>query len=296
MNHNNINLSGPTPSDVYLDHDDGNHFFTNKCMPMKTLDNTDYMIVSSEEIIDILDLTNDEVEQMFDDNMISSQDFDTLNSPRLSQSTQYNRVPRINLATNLTKIASPLIVEPEDKGIDMRPLETPTINLDTTTTTGTDVDLPKTNNITKLITMHVPITKKKSGRTKGARQISIYFYSFYFFFTCFLVSSQKVFSVFRFLCSISFSFILKLDSVVWFAVANQSNLSPPPHLFSHLLTKFHFSINFITSLIALISSLIRSMCACVCVCISVTFLLNALSILSANTFFDIFRICFRWYQ
>lgn len=175
MNHNNINLSGPTPSDVYLDHDDGNHFFGNKCMPMKAFDSTDYMIVSSEEIIDILDLTNDEVEQILDDNLISSQDFDTLNSPRLSQSTttQYNRVPRINLATNLTKIASPLIVEPEDKGIDMRPLETPTINLDTTTEFD-DAERPKSTDTTKLITMQVPITKKKSGRTKGARQISMF--------------------------------------------------------------------------------------------------------------------------
>lgn len=206
MNHSNINLNGLASSDDYLDHDDGNHFFGNKCMPMKALDNTDYMIVSSEEIIDILDLTNDEVEQILDDNMISSQDFDTLNSPRLSQSqsqsvTQpqlqqpqqqqqhhqqnqqqqlqqhqlYNRIPRINLATNLTKVTSPPPDECEGKGIDMRPLETPTINLESTVATETDVE---TIDTIKVITMPASVNKKKSGRTKGARQISMYFVVF----------------------------------------------------------------------------------------------------------------------
>lgn len=173
MNHNNISLNGPTQSDDYLEHDDGNHFFGNKCMPLKTLDNTDYMIVSSEDI-DILDLTNDEVEQILDDNMISTHDFDTLNSPRSIQS--FNRVPRINLATNLTKIASPLMAEQEGKMIDMRPLETPTINLDTGNS-STEQDA-ETNEITKSITDQVSVVKKKSGRTKGARQISKWFVMF----------------------------------------------------------------------------------------------------------------------
>lgn len=175
MNHNSINLSGPTTSDEYLDHDDGNHFFANKCMPMKALDNTDYMIVSSEAIIDILDLTNDEVEQILDDNLISSQDFEMLNSPRLSQSSQpYNRIPRINLATNLTKVSASEIQAPhEGKNIDLRPLETPTIDLvSTTTVTTTEIDV-ETSDTTKLITMPASINKKKSGRTKGARQISM---------------------------------------------------------------------------------------------------------------------------
>lgn len=182
MNHNNISLNGPTQSDDYLDHNDGNHYFTNKCMPMKSLDNTDYMIVSSEEIIDILDLTNDEVEQILDDNMISTQDFDTLNSPRPSQSMQqFNRMPRINFATNLTKIASPLMAEHEGKTIDMRPLETPTIDLDTNATETESTTLDTTKLIT-MMPMPVPmpapvqITKKKSGRTKGARQISMFFF------------------------------------------------------------------------------------------------------------------------
>lgn len=188
MNHNNINMNGPIPSDDYLEHDDGAHFFGNKCMPMKTLDNTDYMIVSSEEIIDILDLTNDEVEQILDDNMISTQDFDTLNSPRLSQSTSltqpFNRVPRINLATNLKKVASPtLMVEYEGKTIDMRSLETPTINLDTgNSSTEHDVDSIES---AKLITDQVSVVKKKSGRTKGARQIS----------KCFLFVCLELFSL-----------------------------------------------------------------------------------------------------
>lgn len=178
MNHNNIDISGPTSSDDCLDHDDGNHFFANKCMPIKTLDNTDYMIVSSEEIIDILDLTNDEVEQILDDNMISSQDFDTLNTPKLLQSAApSNRVPRINFATNLTKVASSSVNEHEEgKGFDMRPLETPTNNLDTATDNIEIV--PELTDTSNLITMPVSVTKKKSGRTKGARQISMFFLVF----------------------------------------------------------------------------------------------------------------------
>lgn len=205
MNHSTINLSGPTSSDDYLDHDDGDHFFASKCVPMKAFDNTDYMIVSSEAIIDILDLTNDEVEQILDDNLISSQDFEMLNSPRLSQ--PFNRIPRINLATNLTKVASPrLHAQYEGKNIDMRPLETPTIDLVSTMTTPTaavatttmtlatsttttatatmtttatttamaaEMDA-ETNDTAKLITMPVSVNKKKSGRTKGARQISMF--------------------------------------------------------------------------------------------------------------------------
>lgn len=200
MNHTNmnlnLNLNGPTPSDDYLNHDDGNHFFANKCLPMKTFDNTDYMIVS-EEIIDILDLTNDEVEQILDDNMISSHDFDTLNSPRLTQSqiqiqqppTYSSRIPRINLATNLTKAPSPIIVnvtECEGKTIDMRPLETPTINLDAAAAAA-DIECV-TGDTGKVATTAVSapllVTKKKSGRTKGARQISMQYcpiYSFLYF-------------------------------------------------------------------------------------------------------------------
>lgn len=203
MNHTNmnLNLNGPTPSDDYLNHEDGNHFFGNKCLPMKTLDNTDYMIVS-EEIIDILDLTNDEVEQILDDNMISSHDFDTLNSPRLTQSqtqsqsqsqthqppTYSSRVPRINLATNLTKTSSPIDMagaQCEGKTIDMRPLETPTINLDTTVTetecqTGDTAKVATTLTVSASASEPVIATKKKCGRTKGARQISMHqlFYSF----------------------------------------------------------------------------------------------------------------------
>lgn len=192
-------------------------------MPMKSpLDSTDYMIVTSEEIIDILDLTNDEVEQILDDNMISSQDFDTFNSPRLSQSVQqFNRVPRINFAThyNLTKVDhhhSPSPPPPpssssppstvdyyEGKTIDMRSsLETPTINLDSiaaiensdhnnddaaidivvpklATITAATHTLPTTTAVDTSTTAiadqmtSIPIAKKKSGRTKGARQISM---------------------------------------------------------------------------------------------------------------------------
>lgn len=192
MNHNNINLNGPTSSDDYLEHDDGNHFFGTKCMPMKTLD-TDYMIVSSE-IIDILDLTNDEVEQILDDNMISSQDFDTL-GPRLSQSSvqPLNRLPRINFATNLTKVSSPLMGDYEGKTIDMRSLETPTINLDTANTEHDSEPIETAKLITDQVTS---VTKKKSGRTKGARQISecaVFSHSltlFFFFFAIFI--HQKV--------------------------------------------------------------------------------------------------------
>lgn len=183
MNHSNMNMNmniNMNLSDDYLNHD-GNNFIGNKCMPIKALDNTDYMIVSSEEIIDILDLTNDEVEQILDDNMISTQDFDALNSPRLSQTTSqpYNRLPRINLATNLTKVASSPsenIGEYGGKSIDMRPLETPTINLDSMTATNNSDTDAETIDTIKLITMPVSVTRKKSGRTKGARQISMSFF------------------------------------------------------------------------------------------------------------------------
>lgn len=185
MNHNNVNLSGPNASDDYLDHDDGNNFFANKCMPMKTLDNTDYMIVSSEAIIDILDLTNDEVEQILDDNLISSQDFEMLHSPRIAQPSQpCNRLPRINLATNLTKMNSlqHQIQEQhtgEGKINNMRSLETPTIDLvsvmPTTNPPTTDAVDVETDDTTKLIKVPVSVNKKKSGRTKGARQISMFF-------------------------------------------------------------------------------------------------------------------------
>lgn len=236
MNHSNINLSGPTPSDDYLDHDDDNHCFTNKCMPMKTLDNTDYMIVSSEAIIDILDLTNDEVEQILDDNLISSQDFEMLNSPRLSQSSQsYNRMPRINLATNLTKVTSPQNqTQSEGKCIDMRPLETPTISLvstmSTTATAANEIDAD-TNDTTKLITMPISVNRKKSGRTKGARQISMFsnFISTLSTHPIFLHDPIPTTSSIGF-CSFSFSF----------------KISFSPSIFSRSLQSIHFSINFIT--------------------------------------------------
>lgn len=138
-------------------------------MPTKTLDSTDYMIVS-EEIIDILDLTNDEVEQILDDNMISSQNFEALNSPRMINSEpQYcNRIPRINLASNLTKIPLPVLDCHEGKSIEMRPLETSNIDI--------NVTRPKiaSKHNADVTSVAVTVTKKKSGRTKGARQISMF--------------------------------------------------------------------------------------------------------------------------
>lgn len=172
INHSNLNEA--TNSDGYLNHDD--YFYGNKFAPMKTIENTaDYMFVSSEEIIDtanvILDLTNDEVEQILDDNF-STQVFDSIGaSNTLQSSTQCNRTPKINIATNLTKtIMSPLIINDNNgKLMDIRSLETPTINLDAIGT----MDIESVSS-SEAITMNVPIAKKKSGRTKGARQISMY--------------------------------------------------------------------------------------------------------------------------
>lgn len=175
MNHNSINLNGPASSGDYLEHDDGNHFFGNKYIPMKGLD----MIVSSEEIVDILDLTNDEVEQILDD---------TFNSPRLTQPIQpCNRVPRINFATNLTlKAPSPLLAnEYEGKTIDMRSLETPTINLESAAMHDTQTDIVETSKLASEVHGCSAAAKKKSGRTKGARQISMcYIYGILLLILC----------------------------------------------------------------------------------------------------------------
>lgn len=167
INHTNNNISATVNSDFCLD--DSNHLFSNKFMPSKMLENSDYMIVSSEEIIDtaddILDLTNDEVEQILDDSLISPQDFDTFNSSRQSLPS-YSRFPRINVVANLTKQPEQVTVEDLEKGIDARPLETPVKNLEE----STDCEITEINE-TSVSTL-MAANKKKSGRTKGARQIS----------------------------------------------------------------------------------------------------------------------------
>lgn len=152
---------------------DGSHFFANKFLQMKSIDNSieQCMIdqcVSSEAIIDILDLTNDEVEQILDDNLISQ----GLDSFQYTDSSS-NSVKVPNAMTFGNSMSAddciwldPLAVEARGpsngKAIDMRSLETPTINLDPITVVETVTKHPEI----------IPNTKKKSGRTKGARQKS----------------------------------------------------------------------------------------------------------------------------
>lgn len=167
VNHNSIN--DPINSDAYLNHDD--YFYgSNKFGQTRTLENSaDYVFVSSEEIIDnvILDLTNDEVEQILDDNLISTHDFDSISGSNSLH--QCNRTPKINIATNLTKTFSPIIHENDGKLSEFRSLETPTINLDAAVL---DIESISSEASTTPNLQTIPATKKKSGRTKGARQIS----------------------------------------------------------------------------------------------------------------------------
>lgn len=204
----NGNLTGTTLSDTYPDHNDGSHFFPNKFLPMKSIDNSVMLgdqcmmlsdqCVSSEAIIDILDLTNDEVEQILDDNLINHE-FDSLAYPNSCGNSDSNSfygkymeknaisnslickkmatdgciwldsVEKIDLATSLTS------EQTDGKSIEMRSLETPIINLDVITTTTTTNEETETPVVIKPIddTPSLPITKKKSGRTRGARQKSM---------------------------------------------------------------------------------------------------------------------------
>lgn len=173
---NQISSFGLPNSDGFLingsdGYSDG--FFANKYLP----NDQQCMLlgdqcVSSEAIIDILDLTND-VEQIFDDNLIN-QEFDGLSYDSNSNGkcmgkfmnklssdgcTWLDGLAKMNVATDLEQ-------QKDGKSFDMRPLETPTINLE-----------PAEEVIVKAIdiTIPTPITKKKSGRTKGARQKSKFF-------------------------------------------------------------------------------------------------------------------------
>lgn len=153
---------------------DGSHFFANKFLPMKSLDSSieQCMIdqcVSSEAIIDILDLTNDEVEQILDDNLMS-QGLDSFQYADSSSNSA--KFPNAMASFGKSMSADDCIwLDPlaggtreltDGKAIDMRSLETPTIDLDPIT-------------VVETVTKHcdsIPSTKKRSGRTKGARQKS----------------------------------------------------------------------------------------------------------------------------
>lgn len=153
---------------------DGSHFFANKFSPLKSIDNNSIeqcmidQCVSSEAIIDILDLTNDEVEQILDDNLIS-QSLDSFQYAD-SSSNSYKLPNAANFGKSMSADdciwLDPLTVETREpsngKAIDMRSLETPTIDLDPITVVETVTKHPEI----------IPNMKKKSGRTKGARQKS----------------------------------------------------------------------------------------------------------------------------
>lgn len=118
------------------------------------MENHDFMMVSSEEIIntadDILDLTTDEVEQIFDNNLISNHYFSDNNRPK---DVPQQARGRINVVSNLMR-------------------SSPTRNMDASTDQSessnfnfidvNDVNVPESEE-------ENPVVKRKSGRPKGAR-------------------------------------------------------------------------------------------------------------------------------
>lgn len=140
----------------------GNDDMSNKLTQNKMVDNPDFMIVSSEEIIDstddILDLTNDEVEQIFESNLIPSQVFDGV-SPKLNLSPTVKG--RINVASNLIRTF-------DTTTVDMRPLETPKIIPECVIGEINEPIICSGSDESTL-------SKKKCGRPKGARRTSMNF-------------------------------------------------------------------------------------------------------------------------
>lgn len=163
-NNNNTAISGYN-NVCYDEH----NFPNNKFMENKITDNSDFMFVSSDEIIncnptdDILDLTNDEVEHIFDNNLITPQCFDAFDQKECL--TVQPTKARINVVGNLIKTIPTECSSDKD---GMRSLETPQIDL------VDDLSDEMDDKITDV--------KKKGGRPKGARRTSKHFcFLFYIF-------------------------------------------------------------------------------------------------------------------
>lgn len=147
-------------------------FLSNKFVQPRTMDGPDYMIVSSDAIIesadDILDLTNDEVDQIIDSNLIGSQCFDGFAQTAHEATPQPNKA-RINVVSNLMRadLASPVV-------------EASQIESDYFT------EVPKTDLVCATdgdaYVQSIPSdpngqSKKRSGRPKGARKSCKYLLS-----------------------------------------------------------------------------------------------------------------------
>lgn len=169
---------------------DGGKFFP--AASAKTLDtNVDFMFVSPDEIIDpanvILDLTNDEVEQILDDNLISVQDLDVIGGATSRSAPEIQsckRLPRINIATNLTKAFVDVTNELDGK------LSNDSVVIDHILTIDDghaddglldavavdEVDVGSAADPCERSEADTSVMKKKSGRTKGSRQLSKCFF------------------------------------------------------------------------------------------------------------------------
>lgn len=143
----------------------------NKFIQSRTMDGPDYMIVPSTTIVDptddILDLTNDEVEQMIDNNLIASQCLGGFTTTTTESEAQIGR-GRINVVGNLMRsnfVAATIDVMDHISDV-------PQIDL----ADDDDSGGPSTSGD------RLSQAKKRSGRPKGARKTSCEFEPTNFFF------------------------------------------------------------------------------------------------------------------
>lgn len=151
--------------------DSGQHvidydFLSNKFLQPRAMDGPDYMIVSSDAIIDtaddILDLTNDEVDQIIDNNFIGSQCFDGFTQAHHESTPQPSR-GRINVVGNL--MPADFVVDDGSNNEVNHTVEVPKIDL---VQGDDDVYVQSTT------TDAYGQMRKRSGRPKGARKTSEY--------------------------------------------------------------------------------------------------------------------------
>lgn len=147
-----------------IDHD----FLSNKFNQSRPMDGQDYMIVSSEAIIDtaddILDLTNDEVDQIIDNHLAESQCFDGFAQTTHESMHQTNKA-RINVVGNLmradfTTAADDLCHDEVNHMVEEPKIDLVCANSDACVQSTTSDAYGQ--------------TKKRSGRPKGARKMCKY--------------------------------------------------------------------------------------------------------------------------
>lgn len=138
-------------------------FLSNKFMQSREMDGPDYMIVSSDTIIDatddILDLTNDEVDQIIDNNLIESQCFDGFGHVAHEPVTQPNKA-RINVVGNLMRAEFTTSIDDTNHAADVRKMDL---------VCGVDEAF-----VQSTIADAFGQAKKRSGRPKGARKTCKY--------------------------------------------------------------------------------------------------------------------------